>query len=99
MSNQNPIQTAFEFQRTVLESTQRMTHETLEAQKSGVEAFVNTVDTVEDLNEQNVRMTQDVLHNYLDGVEEMTPTDGDVNFDELHELVEPHSVEVAPADA
>ncbi len=88
MSNQNPIQTAFDFQRTVLESSQRMTRSTVDAQQTAMSAFVDSMATVEELGEQNASMTQDAIHSYFDAVEEMIPEGSEMDFTEARELVD-----------
>ncbi len=84
----NPVQTAFDFQRTVLESSQRMTKSTVDAQQTAMTAFVDSMATVEEMGEQNASMTQDAIHSYFDAVEEMTPEDNEMDFTEVRELVD-----------
>ena len=88
MSNANPVKTAFDLQRTALEQTQSATHEAVEAQKTAVNAAVDGLDTVESLNEQNARLTQEALHAYFDAVEQVTPEDAQVDLDQVRELVD-----------
>ncbi|GAA0674616.1 hypothetical protein ACFQDG_07040 [Natronoarchaeum mannanilyticum] len=88
MSNANPIQTAFDLQRTALEQTQNVTHEAVEAQKAAVNAMVDGAETAESLADQNARLTKEALHAYFDAVEQATPADAEVDFDQARELVD-----------
>ena len=88
MSNANPIQTAFDFQRTALEQTRNATHEAVEAQKTAMNAMVDGVETAESMSEQNARLTKEALHAYFDAVEQMTPADAEMDLDQARELVD-----------
>jgi|AntDeeMinimDraft_5_1070356.scaffolds.fasta_scaffold09945_3 hypothetical protein len=88
MSETNPIKTVFDFQRTVLESSQRMTHNTIEAQQTAMQAFVDSMAAMEEITEQNASMSQDAVHSYFDAVEEMMPEESSVDFAELREMTD-----------
>ncbi len=88
MSENNPIKTVFDFQRTVLESSQRMTHGTIDAQQTAMQAFVDSMVTMEEVTEQNASMSQDALHSYFDTVEEMMPEGSDIDLADLREMVD-----------
>ena len=100
MTDTNPIQTAFEFQRTAVEQTQQATHDVVEAQKALVETFANSVEPVAALQAQTNDMSQQAAHAYLDAVESSLPEDA-ADFDELHEAVDDgfESVDDVQADA
>ena len=88
MSNANPLQTAFDMQRTVLEQTQSATHEAIKAQKAAVDAMVDGAETAESMADQNTRLTREALHAYFDAVEHATPADAEMNMGEMRELVD-----------
>lgn len=100
MTDTNPIQTAFEFQRTAVEQTQQTTHDVVEAQKALVETFANSVEPVAALQAQTNDMSQQAAHASLDALEASMPEDA-ADFDELRRAIDDgfESVDDMQADA
>lgn len=81
----NPISTAFDVQRSMLEQTQSATVEVVEAQKTAVNAAADSVDTFQELSEQSTQFNRDAVHAYIDAVEQINP---EADVDELRDLVD-----------
>lgn len=77
--------TAFDFQRSMIEQTHQMAHETIEAQKTAVNAMADSMATLEQVSEQNQELSHEAIHAYLDAVEQVVP---EAEFDDLRELVD-----------
>ncbi|WP_135534520.1 hypothetical protein [Halostella pelagica] len=105
MSNNNPIQTAFEFQRTAVEQTQQATHDAVEAQRTAFQTLAENLDTVQALQSQTNQMSQEAAHAYLDAVEAAVPEDAApedaAQFDDLRQMIDDgfESADEVQADA
>ncbi|AGN00146.1 hypothetical protein L593_00955 [Salinarchaeum sp. Harcht-Bsk1] len=77
--------TAFDFQRSMIEQTHQMTHETIEAQKTAVNAMADSVATLEQVADQNVELSHEAVHAYLDAIEQVVP---EAEFGDVRELVD-----------
>jgi hypothetical protein len=83
----NPMTAAFEMQRQMIEQTQELTHETIDAQTQVVEQFLANVENLETLTEQNNEVSQQAIHAYLDAIETVMPEDS-TDFSEIEQLVD-----------
>lgn len=78
-TNQNAIAAVFDAQRTAIEQSQRLTHDTVEAQKAAFQAIVDGVDVTQSVAEQNTDLSQRAIHAYLDALEVVLPADADLS--------------------
>ncbi|WP_248515501.1 hypothetical protein [Salinarchaeum laminariae] len=85
MTDTNPLTTAFDIQRSAIEQTHQLTHETLEAQKTAVHAMADGLETLEQVSEQSANLSQEAAHAYLDAIEQSVP---EADLDDLRALVD-----------
>lgn len=83
----NPMTAAFEMQRQMIEQTQEMTHEAVDAQKESIQQFVDAVENLESLAEQNSDVSKQAVHAHFDAMASMMPEDS-VDFSEFEEMVD-----------
>jgi len=85
MTDTNPLTTAFDVQRSMIEQTHQLTHETIEAQKTAVNAMADSLATLEQVSDQSAELSQEAIHAYLDAVEQVVP---EAEFDDVRALVD-----------
>lgn len=85
MSETNPIQSAFGFQRTMVEQAHKATVESLEAQKTAFQQFADGLETIEQLQAQGTEMNLKTLHASFDAIEQANP---EADLTEMRELVD-----------
>ncbi len=89
MSNtaSNTVSTVFDIQRTMLEQSQSAFKQGVEIQKRTANAFVDTMDSQQSVQQESSKMFQRALHAYLDALEQMVPGD-QVEFDEVRQVAD-----------
>lgn len=85
MSETNPIQSVFGFQRTIVEQTHKATVDSLEAQKTAFEQFADGLETIEQLQTQGTEMNLKAVHAYFDAIEQANP---EADLAEMREMVD-----------
>jgi hypothetical protein len=85
MTDTNPITTAFDFQRSAIEQTHQLTQETIDAQKTAVNAMAESLSTLEQLQAQNVELSHEAVNAYIDAVEQAVP---EADLEDVRALVE-----------
>ena len=85
MADTNPMTTAFDVQRSMIEQTHQMAHETIEAQKTAVNAMADGMASLEQVADQNAELSHEALHATIDAMEQVVP---EADFTDLRELVD-----------
>lgn len=92
------ISGVFEMQRTMIEQNRKAVDQFLDVQRAASESFIEGLEGLKRMQEQNVELTQDAVHAYFDTLEQLS---GDADFGEVRELVDENfgTIEEAHADA
>lgn len=85
MSNTNPIESVFGFQRAIVEQTHNATLESLDAQKTAFGQFVEGLETFQELQTQGADLSRNAVHTYLDSIEQANP---EADIADIRELVD-----------
>lgn len=85
MSETNPIESAFGFQRAIVEQTHKATLDSLDAQKTAFGQFVDGLETLQQLNSQGADLSRNAIHTYLDSIEQANP---EAELGDIRELVD-----------
>ncbi|MFB6142219.1 MAG: hypothetical protein ABEJ30_02620 [Halorientalis sp.] len=96
----NPISRVFDLQRDAIERSQEAMHRGLEFQQRLNETLIENLDSGSEVRERSTEMTRDAVHNTLDVVERMVPSD-EVDLDQVRESIDEQfdAAEEATADA
>jgi hypothetical protein len=92
------VSSVFEMQRTMIEQNRKAVSQFMDVQRAASESFVEGLEGLKRIQEQNVELTQDAVHAYFDTLEQLP---GDADFDEARELVDENfdTLEEAHAEA
>ncbi len=90
---QNPLTAMFEAQRTAVEGSQQLTHETMEAGAASFSAMADMFSSSESLAESNAEMTKNAYFAFFDALEASLP-EGAVPVEDFRKLVD-ESVDAA----
>ncbi len=83
----DPLTAVFDAQRTAIEQSRTLTHDTIEAQRASFDAAGEMVAASERLAEQNADLTKGAVGAYFDALEAAFP-EGSVDTDELRTVLE-----------
>lgn len=83
--NKTQMSTVFDLQRSTIEQNQRAINQLIDAQRTASKAAVDGLEGYKRIQEQTTELTEEMIHAYLDAVEE-APFDVDCN--RLHELID-----------
>ncbi|MFC4990169.1 MULTISPECIES: hypothetical protein [Saliphagus] len=83
----DPLTAVFDAQRTAVEQSRKLTHDTIEAQRASFDAAGEMLAASERLTEQNAELTTGAVGAYFDALEAAFP-EGAVDTDELRAVVE-----------
>ncbi|PSP78145.1 hypothetical protein BRC81_08885 [Halobacteriales archaeon QS_1_68_20] len=76
-TQQNPIGTMFELQRSAIENSQRLVHQSLDAQTRGAELAVETIERSDTVREQGEDVTKAAVNAYFDALATAVPGDAE----------------------
>jgi hypothetical protein len=75
----------FEMQRGIVQQNQQAVDQFFDAQRTASQAVVDALESLRSAQEQNVELTRDAVHAYVDALEEVAP---DADFSVVREQVD-----------
>jgi len=79
------ISSMFEMQRGIVQQNQQAVAQFFDAQRTASQAVVDALESLRSAQEQNVELTRDAVHAYVDALEEVAP---DADFSVVREQVD-----------
>ena len=79
------ISSMFEMQRGIVQQNQQAIDQFFDAQRTASQAVVDALESLRSAQEQNVELTRDAVHAYVDALEEVAP---DADFSVVREQVD-----------
>ena len=79
------ISSMFEMQRGIVQQNQQAVDQFFDAQRTASQAVVDALESLRSAQEQNVELTRDAVHAYVDALEEVAP---DADFSVVRKQVD-----------